>query len=197
MRHAERGQAMAETAIFLPVALMVLFGILYFARFGVLKERAQSAVRYAARISYESAPTYSAADIYNAIAANGIPAPGCASTVSGDTIGVLDGPGAPSSVGAYWQPDHPPSATCSVTTASFGGASWAAFHYFTVTQHTVTGLLDVPSYVTSALGTSGTVSASLGYLHADPPSMIMYCVNGLGSTVAAALNATYTASGSC
>ena len=184
--HAQRGQAMLETAVFLPVALIVLFAILYFARYGVLEERAQSAVRYAAQISYESPSTYSAANIYAGIAANGVPAPSCASSVASDTVNVLQGVAAGSS--GFWKPDTTPVATCAVTTASFGGASWAAFHYFTVTQHTVTASLAVPSSIAAAIGSTGSVSASLGYLHTDPPSMIMYCVNGLGATVAAALN---------
>lgn len=194
-RHAERGQALVETAIFMPVALLVLFAILYVARFGVLQERAQSAVRQGALISFESPATYSAAGIYATIAANGPPPGLCPARVATDAADVLNG--GPVAAQAFWKPDTAPSATCTVTTAGFGGASWAAFHYFTVTHHSVTGSIDVPSYLASILGTRAAVSASLGYIHTDPPGIIMYCTSGVGAAVAAALNATYTATGSC
>jgi hypothetical protein len=194
-RDGERGQALFETAIFMPVALLVLFALLYLGRYGVLQERAQSAVRQGALVSYESPATYSAANIYATIAANGAPSGLCPSQVVSDTADVLNG--VPEAAQGFWKPDGSVNASCSVTTVGFGGASWAAFHIFTVTRSSVTGSVDVPSYVTSVLGAHGAVSASLGYLHTDPPGIIMYCIPSVGSAVAAALNATYTAGGSC
>ena len=113
LMHAQRGQAMLETILFLPVALVVLFAILYFARFGVLEERAQSAVRYAALMSYESKTDYGAANIYDAVAPNR-PAPSaCSATVVTDTVNALDGKGPSGSAQPFWKPDHPATATCS------------------------------------------------------------------------------------
>ena len=194
--HAQRGQAMLETVLFLPVALVVLFAILYFARFGVLEERAQSAVRYAALMSYESKTDYGAANIYDAVAP-GRPAPSaCAASVVTDTVNALEGPGPAGSAQPFWKPDHPATATCVVSTASFGGPSWAAYHYVTITKHTVNASMDVPAYVTSVLGITGNVTASLAYVHSDPPSTIIYCVGNTAAAVAAGLNVSYTG-GSC
>ena len=80
MRHGARGQALIETIVFLPVTMLVLFGIIYFGRLGVLSERAQSAVRYGTLVTY-NAQIYSAADIYNGLASSNGPAPTCPSTL--------------------------------------------------------------------------------------------------------------------
>jgi hypothetical protein len=191
-----RGQALLETMLFMPVALIVMFAILYFARFGVLEERAQAAVRYGALVSYESASKYSAADIYDAVAGNAPPATTCTASVATDMVKALDGTGPAGSAPAFWKPDQPATAGCTVTVLTFGGASWAAFHNIPVTRLTVSGSMNVPAYVTSVLGNTGTVSASLGYAHSDPPSMIMYCLSDVASAVSAALNVSYTG-GSC
>jgi Flp pilus assembly protein TadG len=196
VKHAQRGQALVETMVFLPVALVVLFAILYFARFGVLEERAQSAVRYAALMSYESPSEYSAAGIYATVAANAPLATTCLPSVVTDTVTALSGTGPSGSAQPFWKPDHPATAVCTVSTANFGGAVWAAYHYVTVTKHSVTASMDVPAYVTSVLGVTGTVTASLAYAHADPPSTIIYCVSNTADAVAAGLNVTYTG-GSC
>lgn len=194
--HAQRGNALFETVLFLPVALVVMFAVLYFARFGVLEERAQGAVRYGAAVSYESASKYSAADIYDAVALHAPAATACTAGVAADTVTVLGGTGPSGSARPFWQPDHAAAATCTGTTANLGGASWAAYNYIMVTKHSVSASIDVPAYITSVLGTTGNVSASLGYAHADPPSTIMYCLSGVASAVSAALNVSYTG-GSC
>jgi Flp pilus assembly protein TadG len=194
--HAQRGQALVETLLLLPVALVMLFALLYFTRYGVLAERAESAVRYAALVSYEAPAQYSAADIYDAVAPNAPPAGACPANVVTDTVTVLDGTGTSGSAAAFWKPDHAATATCTVSTANFGGAAWAAYHYLTVTKHTVTASLDVPPYVVALLGSTGTVTSTLAYAHSDPPSTIVYCVANTAAAVAAGLNVTYTG-GSC
>jgi Flp pilus assembly protein TadG len=196
VKHAQRGQALVETAVFLPVALVVMFAILYFARFGVLEERAQSAVRYAALMSYEGSSNYSAADIYNTVGSRPPPITACTANVVPDTVNALNGTGPSGSAQPFWKPDHPAVATCTVSTANFGGASWAAYHYLTITKHSVSASMDVPSYVTSVLGITGNVTASLAYAHADPPSTIISCVGNTAAAVAAGLNVSYTG-GSC
>ncbi|HWT04691.1 MAG TPA: hypothetical protein VN224_02955, partial [Xanthomonadales bacterium] len=183
-----------ETVLFLPVALIVMLAVLYFARFGVLEERAQGAVRYGAVVSYESTSKYSVTDIYDAVALHAPPA--CNSTVATDTVGVLGGTGPSGSAQPFWKSDHPASAACTVATANFAGPTWSASRYIMVSKHSVSASVDVPAYITSVLGPTGNVSASLGYAHADPPSMVMYCVSSVASAVAAGLNVSYTG-GSC
>ncbi len=196
-RHNERGQALVETAIFLPVALIALFGIIYFSRYGVLAERAQSAVRYGALISYAKAPVYSAADIYNAIAAGGTVRPSaCPAAIGPDTIKALSEQNVAGPTPApYWRPDSA-TATCTQSTLSFAGPAYAASHMVTVTRQTATATMAVPGYLTKLLGTSAVATATFAYVRSDSPGIIMYCT-GSGPAVAAALGSSYSGGGGC
>jgi hypothetical protein len=197
MMHAQRGQALIETAVFLPIALVLMFAVLYFARFGILEERAQSAVRYGATVSYEGSATYGAAQIYSTIAANAAPSGLCPAAVVTDTVSTLNGSRSGSLAQGFWKTDSVPAATCSITTAGFTAASTDAYRYLSVTTHNVSGTLLMPSYLSATLGANGTVSASLGYVHTASPALIMYCTSHVGASVVAALGGTYTVHGNC
>jgi hypothetical protein len=56
VKHAQRGQAVIETVIFLPLFLIALFGIIWTVQAAVQYERVESAVRYAGLISQEANP---------------------------------------------------------------------------------------------------------------------------------------------
>ena len=194
--HAERGQALVETAIFLPVALLLLFAVLYFARFGVLEERAQSAVRYGATVSYEGASPMGAAQMYAALSANAAPSGVCPTGVATDTVSALNGLQSGTQAQAFWKPDSAAASTCTSSTAGFTAPATDAYRYVTVSSHSVSGTLAVPGYVSAIIGPRG-VAASLGYVHTDSPAMIMYCTSHVGASVAAALGGTYTVTGNC
>jgi Flp pilus assembly protein TadG len=198
MRHRQRGQALIETVIFLPVALIALFGIMYFSRYGVLSERAQSAVRYGTLVSYRAAPVYSARGIYDAIATGPVPPTACPASIGTDTKNALsEQNGAGPTPSPYWRPDSA-TATCTQSTVSFAGAPTAAFHIFTVTASTATATIAVPTALTGLLGANTSAVASFGYVRSDPPSVIMYCIPALGTSVAAALGgAVYGVGGAC
>ena len=55
--HARRGQTLVETALFLPLLLLALFGIIYFSQYGVLQERSLTGARFASLISNGGATT--------------------------------------------------------------------------------------------------------------------------------------------
>lgn len=195
--HAQRGSVLIETVIFVPITLLVLFAILYFARFGVLEERAQSAVRYGAMVSYETAARYRAADVYATAAANAAPSAVCPAGVATDTLNAMNGAQSGSPAQGFFTPDSAATATCTIGTTSFAGSTPDAYRFFTVTTHAAGGTVSVPAYLGTLVGLTGNVSATLGYVHTDPPGIIMYCTAHVGAAVAAALNATYTATGSC
>src|ERR1700726_808472 len=44
--HVQRGQAIVETAIFIPLFLVLLYAVLYFGQVGVKQVRVQTAIRY-------------------------------------------------------------------------------------------------------------------------------------------------------
>src|SRR5579872_2831353 len=53
---AQRGTAMVESAIFMPLFLLILFGIIWAVQSSVQSERVQIAVRYGGFVSNEAAP---------------------------------------------------------------------------------------------------------------------------------------------
>lgn len=53
-RHRERGAALVETAIALPVALTALYGVIWGVQLGAADERVQSAIRYAGIVQSQS-----------------------------------------------------------------------------------------------------------------------------------------------
>jgi hypothetical protein len=59
----ESGQAFYETVAFMPLMLLALLSIIFFARLGVLSERAESAVRYGDMVSFRNGEAYSTAAI--------------------------------------------------------------------------------------------------------------------------------------
>ena len=193
--HARRGQALVETALFLPLMLIALFSIIYFGRYGVLDERAQSAIRYGSMISYGQGGVYSAANIYDAMQ-YGLQAPlPCAGSVAGDTVAALTQavPNTGPTAQPYWRPDGAAAqANCTISGVGFGGPSYMAFHYFTVTRQSLTAGVAVPTVLQAILGTTGTVQAQTGFVHSDPPGMIMYCSFEVGQRSAAALGFNYS-----
>ena len=195
--HRARGQALVETVIFMPVALIVLFGIIFFSRYGVLAERAQSAVRYGALISYGKAPVYSAADIYAALAVGGATrTPACPANVQPDTVKALSEQNLAGATPApFWRPDSA-VVTCTESTVSFAGSAFAASRVVDVTSLTASATIAVPGYLTKWLGANAVATATLGYARSDAPGVIMYCT-GSGPAVAAALGASYGGGGSC
>ena len=71
-RHNERGAALIESAIALPVALLTLYGVLYGTQLGTINERVQSAVRYTGVLATQAQPyhDYSLYMLYNGLGAN-------------------------------------------------------------------------------------------------------------------------------
>ena len=68
-RHKERGAALIESAIALPVALLTMYGVLYGTQLGTINERVQSAVRYTGVLATQSQPyhDYSLYMLYNGV----------------------------------------------------------------------------------------------------------------------------------
>lgn len=168
---ASRGQALAESAIFLPLVLLVLFGTIYVSQYGVLAERTQLAVRYGGLVG--SSSLYSAGTIYNFLSQPAGTIPGCPTPPPGivtDTAPLPGGASAP-----YWLPQSV-SASCATIVKSVGGAQFVAAGLFEASQDSVTTQLTVFPYLQSVLGGSAvTVAASEPFAHPADPSAILYC----------------------
>ncbi|MGD0472550.1 MAG: hypothetical protein ABSB70_04965, partial [Candidatus Velthaea sp.] len=117
MNQNERGAAMIETAIALPVILIALYGVSWGIREGAVSERAESAVRYAGVISAVQDPyhDYSLYALYNNLGATSnvqtaLCTPPSSLFVSGGTLPVVI-PGTAENqdfTPSFWQPDTPP-----------------------------------------------------------------------------------------
>jgi hypothetical protein len=112
-----RGQAYVETAIFLPLFLLILFGIIWIVQSSVVEERLQFAVRYSGLISNTASP-YSAWSLYSLYENTLYPGSTQATrTCNAPQSGVLSnaspfpGPTSP----PFFQPAAVPMATCNPT----------------------------------------------------------------------------------
>src|ERR1700676_5424184 len=100
-----RGQALVETAVALPIFLLVMFGVVWALQTGVLGERVEMVARYGGMVSAEINP-YQQYSLYAAYsAAAGVALPATCATPPPDLIqngAPLAAPAAPTL--AFWQP---------------------------------------------------------------------------------------------
>lgn len=172
-----RGQALIETALMLPIVILLLFGIIYFANFGVVNQRVQIAIRYGGLVGFSSsgAGLFSAGNIYQA----GATSPG-GSDCPPPPIGVLSDaapfPG-PTSV-PFFNPSaaSAPQPACKVTALNFkGGAQFLAADYLANAYETMSASSDVPYYLNGLFGTLSTVTQSETWTHPAWPAVILAC----------------------
>jgi Flp pilus assembly protein TadG len=76
VRRAQRGQALTETALVLPMFLLVLFGIEWSIQTSVIAERAQLAVRFSGLVS-DQASQYTNYSLFSFYNATPVPTPLC------------------------------------------------------------------------------------------------------------------------
>jgi hypothetical protein len=179
LKSASRGQALAESLLFFPVLLLLLFGTIYVSKYGVLSERTQLAVRYGGLVGNSS--IYSVATIYNFLSLPNGSLPTCPSPPPGI---VTDDTPLPGPVSApYWQPVSV-TTSCVGIAHSVGGAQFIASHIYAASQNTVSTQLKVPEYLQNVVGTNlcaivagacVVVSASEPFAHPADPSAILYC----------------------
>ncbi|HET9029860.1 MAG TPA: TadE family protein [Candidatus Aquilonibacter sp.] len=188
IRNASRGQTLIETIIALPIVLLVIFGILYVARVGVVGERAQLALRYGGIAGFiANSSAYSAANIYENLDPSSIPQP-CPTPAAGAFSDSAPFPG-PSSA-PFWQPDSIGTGTpCQPAVFGLGGAQFLASHFFSATSLSVSAGIDVPAYLQSVLGTSSTVAAAEAFVHPAFPGMILYCSTEVRNRAVGAITA--------
>jgi hypothetical protein len=199
---ASRGQALVETAIFMPMLLLALFGVLWSIRAAVQYERIEQAVRYAAL--FEEKTPYSDysflamyAQLGSSAAAPPIP---CATPIASQLSD-----GAPYSTITSTNVGSPPIFTpsnvqltaCTTTGYPYGigGSAPGTVSYYTQNgqtyQHTqveddvldiqhpsITAQVTVPGYLQSALGSLSTISSSKEYFERGVNvSQLMFCYN--------------------
>jgi hypothetical protein len=84
LMHTQRGQAVVETVVFLPLFLLALFGIMWAVQAGVQYERVESAVRYNGLISQGQNPylSYSLYAMYLQLGVTTMPLSACVEPIS-------------------------------------------------------------------------------------------------------------------
>jgi hypothetical protein len=171
LRSASRGQALAESAIFLPLVLLMLFGTVFVSQYGVLAERTQLAARYSGLVG--SSSLYSAATIYNFLAQPAGALPSCPTPPPGIVTDSAPLPGPASA--AYWSPSQV-TTSCAFVAHSVGGAQFIPAYLYVASQETVTTQLAVFPYLQNVIGSgSVSVAASEAFAHTADPSAILYC----------------------
>jgi len=198
----DSGQALAESALFLPLASIGLFGLLYFTRVGILQERAQYAVRYSTEIA---GPTGGLQAMYTALYAanhNGgaIPAPqgadcsgGVAPAVSAALQGTESGPLPAPSAQPFWQSDARVTASCTQGTATLqnSGNPFIAMQYAMTTTTTISASISGAGFLRNLLPANFGVQAQRGILAPAPPAVILYCSPKITPNVTKALGPAY------
>ena len=192
MTRGSRGQAMIETAIFVPLATLCLFAVIWAMQLGTIDERTQIAVRYSGLISQVQSPydDYSLYATYNNLTATDYeknPPLGCSSPGVAPTTDALSNnnvnntfPG-PISGLFWWNTSDSGNGTCNATNARAGitGPTQKEIVLYNGPQMVAT--INVPSFLQSALGATSSVSATTNFYKAPNIQAIMRCYNN-GST---------------
>lgn len=183
-RHGERGQALAETALFLPLFLLVLFGVIWAVQSSVVTERAQMAVRFSGLVSDEVNPynQYSLTALYNGLP--GVASSETYSCTSPDdeafsNSGSFPGP----TTAPFFQPTASPSGSCTQGPVELSGGTMTAPMLFVGTQSSVTAQVSVPTYLQKLLGTTQSVSATQNFFDGPDVQTFLACYSTLGSAV--------------
>jgi hypothetical protein len=172
-----RGQTLPETALFLPLVLLIMFATIFLSQYGVLSERVQREARISAlmntSVSSASASLFSAAMIYNYAGTSSqptCPAPSPAVLVNGPP---LPGPTSP----PYWWPSSTSgNPTCKPVSQSLPGAGFLAI-MFAGSQENVSAALTPYPFLKPLFPNGATVSASETFAHPADPISVLQCTD--------------------
>jgi hypothetical protein len=208
--HAQRGQTLLETVLFLPLMLLAMFAIIYFSQYGVLQERSLQGARFASLISNGSATNgFTLESMYHELHREGSDqtdpsfpkgAQSCANSAGSDGENALIqgetlpsggvGPTAP----PYFQPDtgSADQTKCEAQSISMSSSApdFANWYYMVQFTH-VEADKAAPGWLQFALPgvQSGHVKGAMLNLRAASPDNILYCSPGFAQAVANGLGA--------
>jgi len=205
-----RGQAVAETVFFLPLALLTLFGVIWLAQYGVMSERVQSAVRYGGLVSNQIDPyeEFSYYALYNSLGAVSSNSPLPVSTCVAPNTGSMQAAGSNATTGSpfpgqtsgpFWEATAAPATTTCLTVNS----QKATFNLAGMNQTTIvlsntpvvqTQML-VPAYMAQALKYGRVISenslpanGTLNFMKPADLATLMTCHPGLQNTIGVSLS---------
>jgi hypothetical protein len=185
--NAERGQAIAETVIFLPLFLFALFGTIWVVQATVQYERTESAIRYFAQVSEISSPyaNYSFASMFGQLGSNTLPTLMCnapdvdALSMASTTYASKNAQNTTASP-PFWSPSTTPTAQC--TQATY----WGMQQNVAQMQNNSMDMLFITKIpkVTSAVSVPSQLSAVLGSAWSTTNSEVIFDQVGLNVLVA-------------
>jgi hypothetical protein len=196
VRGAQRGQAIVETALFIPIMLLLILAIVYLSQVGVAQERGQAAVRYGSLVS--PVQNYSLTAIYAAYDA-GLSSPipytsptTCPGTeVTDITAAINQQQPLPSSAPTSYPTTQPfwtvpnPVANCSMgeRQISQGFFPGLTVGYVEVMTNTVSGGMPLPDYLQNAIGSTVGVNATMTLYLPLTVNDLIYCTPGLQGSI--------------
>jgi hypothetical protein len=194
VKHAERGQALVETAVFLPLFLLALFGIMWSAQAAVQSERTQLAVRYSGLVSQEISPylSYSLYAMYTELGSTTLPTQTCVQPLTS-----ILGDGAPytssqttTASQPFWVPLTSSSATCN-SVGIVGAPAGSLFIQPVVVSHmtpSVTSNVSVPASMQGFLGTLSSAQANGNFFKGIGEDVVVTCFPVLNTAIKLAMN---------
>ena len=199
----QRGQALIESAIFMPVLILALFGLFFFSRLGVLGERAQLAARYGGNVAYQKGQLYTISTLQDLIAGalqpsssqlavfcvnpNG-PSTNTVQAAAADALTENQGNPTSSNPNAaiagpsaqtFWKPTTTPGGggSCTASSVALSQGASSPVVPLSMTGVTVDGTVAVPSYLSFLYGGTGTAafSAQWNVVNLGLPTTLIAC----------------------
>jgi len=196
----ERGQALIETAIMLPLFLFGMYGIMYASNAGALWERAQLGVRYAGVLSAQSNPylDYSLYTVYNNLNGNSfVPTQSCFTpppesmqggqlTTIPPTTGNITSNSNTHDFPAFWQPQSV-NPSCDGGRQVFSAGTDLSRDYLMLRNGAaITSVPSIPAYVNAQV-TGIDPSAKGNFFRSPDLASLLQCSAGIGDVVSASL----------
>lgn len=193
LMHAQRGQAIVETVVFLPMFMLALFGILWTVQIAVQYERTESAVRYAGLISQRVSPytDYSLYSMYTQLGVTTIPTITCVLPLTAplsDAAPTYTSSQTATASTPFWTPTN---ATPACPSAGLVGAPvGVGFNQDVILsqqQPGMTATIAVPGTLTAKLGAFSTAYASQTFFRPVGINVILACYPSLNTQITSSL----------
>jgi hypothetical protein len=196
--HAQRGQAIVETVVFLPMFLLALSGTIWAVQTAVQYERVESAVRYAGLISQRANPymDYSLYAMYMQLGKTAVPGVTCVTPLSdplSDAAPTYSSATTPTASAPFWTPANNPQPTCA-TGSLVGIPAGTALAQDVILSQQQPGMISsvtVPPFLQPALGARLTTpEADEHFFRPIGVNLILGCYASLNKQVTSSLEYT-------